>query len=111
MGCNERDFVDLKPYTGLPIRGIGGSILPKKVGTMVLRTMADIKPATVTFRNAVLCPDLGVNLISTDIIDRLGGKSPSIVVMQLLRDLVKPSMHTAIGDFCTCSYRAFRVTD
>jgi hypothetical protein len=41
---------------------------------MVLRTMADSKPANVTFRKAVLCPDLGVNLISTDIVDRLGGK-------------------------------------
>jgi hypothetical protein len=63
--CRKEDFISLRPYSGRPLSGIGGSkLIPQGVGTIKLECNSHGKRVFMLLANTLYCPDIGVNLLS-----------------------------------------------
>ena len=70
-GCSRhafhqrKDFIDLKPFNGRPIKGIGDTaLMPKAIGTVGIECLVNGQSRIVKLPNVLLVPELGVNLLS-----------------------------------------------
>lgn len=73
--CRLNNFRDLRPYDGPKVTGIGGiNVTPEAIGTYRLYVAVDGRNVPLDFKNALLAPSAGVNLISVSTLANQGAK-------------------------------------
>ena len=75
VSSNQALFSNLRPYSGLPVLGIGNiKLMPQSVGDMTMRVKQNGKLTDLTFQNSLYCPGLNATLISSSQLVMLHGE-------------------------------------